>query len=334
MKISFIFFLFFCFFSLPVFAEESHVYRDEEDDAGILTFNFENDYFADRDRHFTNGVRFSWLSAEEEIPKWLYSFSELLPFFDESGQKRYSLSVGQNIFTPRDITRSDLIVSDRPYAGWSYLGFGIISDKGTSYDNIQLTVGVVGPSSGSELSQKRVHEWTDSQDPKGWSHQLSDELGVILRYETKWRNIYQFSPFGLAMDFTPHLGGAIGNVYTYAATGLTARIGYDLPSDFGPPRIQPSLPGSDFFVPTKQVGWYLFAGAEGRAIARNIFLDGNTFDDSHSVDRKGFVGDIQAGVAFTYGDLRIAYTHVVRSKEFKQQQARDKFGALSVSVRF
>src|SRR3546814_11015068 len=28
----------------------------------------------------------------------------------------------------------------------------------------------------------------------------------------------------------------------------------------------------------------LFAGVEGRAVLRNIFLDGNTFADSHSVD--------------------------------------------------
>lgn len=31
---------------------------------------------------------------------------------------------------------------------------------------------------------------------------------------------------------------------------------------------------------------YVFAGAEGRGVASNIFLDGNTFEDSHTVDRE------------------------------------------------
>lgn len=65
------------------------------------------------------------------------------------------------------------------------------------------------------------------------------------------------------------------------------RLGQRLPLDYGPPRIQPSLPGSGFFVPPQdRFGWYLFAGVEGRAVARNIFLDGNTFRDSRSVDKE------------------------------------------------
>jgi len=37
---------------------------------------------------------------------------------------------------------------------------------------------------------------------------------------------------------------------------------------------------------------YLFAFVDGRAVGRDIFLDGNTFTDSHSVTRKTFVGDL------------------------------------------
>src|SRR3546814_17784538 len=101
----------------------------------------------------------------------------------------------------------------------------------------------------------------------------------------------------LGVDVTPHLGAALGNVYTYGAGGLTLRFGEDLPDDYGPPRIRPALPGSDYFRPTDDFGWYFFAGAEGRIVARNIFLDGNTFKDSHSVDKRPLVADLQAGLA-------------------------------------
>lgn len=80
--------------------------------------------------------------------------------------------------------------------------------------------------------------------------------------------------------------------------------------------------------------WYLFAGAQGRAVARDIFLDGNTFSSSHSVDKKTFVADFQAGAAVIYRGVRLAATQVYRTREFDGQPQADRFGAISLSVRF
>jgi hypothetical protein len=93
------------------------------------------------------------------------------------------------------------------------------------------------------------------------------------------------------------------------------------------------VPGSGFFIPRHDFGWYLFAGIEGRAVARNIFLDGNTFRDSRNVDKEPLVGDLQYGIAITWRNLRLGYTHVLRTREFKGQGGRrDDFGALSLSL--
>jgi hypothetical protein len=108
-------------------------------------------------------------------------------------------------------------------------------------------------------------------------------------------------------------------------------VGFDLPSDYGPPRIRPSLPGSDFFVPTRNLSGYLFTTAEGRANARDIFLDGNTFSDSHSVDKENFVGTLQFGGAITLGDARLSYTHVLITKEFEGQKEAPQVGAVTLS---
>jgi hypothetical protein len=61
-------------------------------------------------------------------------------------------------------------------------------------------------------------------------------------------------------------------------------------------------------------------------------ISGNTFTDSPSVDKRSFVGDVQFGFAFTYGDARLAFTHVYRTKEFFGQPDADEFGAISLSV--
>ena len=306
----------------------------EKDDKGIWTAALENDYFAGEDNGYTNGVRFSYISPESDIPWWIEEAAYRVPFFAKEGHKRYSFSVGQAMFSPDDLTREDLIEDDRPYAGFLYGSVGLLTDTGYRLDNLQLTLGIVGESSLADHTQDYWHQLGGFVDPQGWDNQLKDELGVIVTYERKWRAMYEFSPFGMAVDISPFLGGSLGNVHTNLSTGATFRLGYDLPSDYGPPLIQPSITGSDFFVPSHHIGWYVFAGFEGRAVARNIFLDGNSFKNSHSVDKKNFIGGFQTGIAFTYKNTRLAYTHIFRTREFDEQGNPDEYGAVTVSYRF
>ena len=71
-------------------------------------------------------------------------------------------------------------------------------------------------------------------------------------------------------------------------------MGWNLSADFGDPLIRPAGVTSPPLVwdPRKTYSMYLFAFVDGRAVGRDIFLDGNTFTDSHSVTRKTFVGDL------------------------------------------
>ncbi len=319
-------------FSATAMAQEAPKRKVDGDE--IFSASLENDIFSGEDDNYTNGVRFAYLSAENDIPGWIKRGANAVPLFSRQGHKRWHVAVGQSMFTPSNISVRAPQPEDQPYAGWLYGSVGLISDTGNRLDNLQLTLGVVGPASGAGETQDFVHHVTGSPDPQGWGTQLKNEPGVVLTYERKWRGIYEFSPFGWGVDITPSVGGSLGNVYTHAAIGTVVRFGYDLPSDYGPPLIRPNLPGSDFFVPRNDFGWYLFAGMEGRAVARNIFLDGNTFQDSPSVDKYPFVGGLQAGIAFTFYDTRIAYTHILRTQEFQSQPEKEEFGAITISYRF
>jgi lipid A 3-O-deacylase len=305
-------------------------------DDGILTMQFENDLFGNSDGHFTHGTRLAWMAPENRVPEWVTDAASYVPLFDETASKRVVFSLGQNIYTPDDITARNPDPNDRPYAGWTYIGVGLVSVDGDQLDNLQLDIGIVGPYSLAEDVQKAWHEWFGFARPEGWDSQLRNEPGFVLTYERKWRQWKRFGLIGLDGDLTPHAGASVGNVLTQAATGFTIRLGNDLARnyDYGPPRIRPSLPGSDFFVLGGGFSWYVFAGIEARGVLRNIFLDGNTFRDSASVDKKPFVGDIQAGVAFIIGPARVSYTHTWRSREFETQDDTDQFGALSLSLAF
>ncbi len=305
------------------------------DPDAIITIAYENDIFASEDNNYTNGVRASYISPESKTPHWLEQAAETLPFYPKDGRSRWNLAVGQSIYTPNDITLLKPPSDDQPYAGWLYGTAGLVTDTGKTLDTFQITLGMVGPASGAETTQETVHHIVDSPQPQGWKYQLDNEPGVVISYQRKWRNVYEFSPFGLGVDFSPAVGGNVGNIFTDASVGAMARIGFDLPADYGPPLIRRTLGGSDFFMPSENLGGYLFAGVEGRAVGRNIFLDGNSFDDNTPhVDKENFVGSAQMGVAVTYHNTRVAYTHVFESKEFETQQQNNQYGAVTVSVRF
>ncbi len=319
---------------VTVLSSASWATASEAPKRGTASLIVENDLFYNNDRDYTSGVALMWVSTRGSTPDWAVRFAHWLPWFPKVGDVRHGYVVGQSMYTPSDITLADPPLDDRPYAGFLYGTIGLGVETGRQLDQLALTLGVVGPASNAEETQKFVHKLIDSPEPQGWDTQLENELGLLLTYQRSWRQWRTRTLAGLEVDLTPHVGGALGNVYTYANTGLMLRYGRRLSLDYGPPRIQPSVPGSGMFVESKQFSWYLFAGLEGRAVAHNIFLDGNTIQDSRSVDKEPLVGDLQWGIVLAGRKARLGYTHVVRTREFESQDGSSEFGAVSLSLSF
>ncbi len=308
--------------------------EDPTDDKGTLSFQWENDQFGgNTDQHYSNGLRASYLFSSHDTPVAVAEIARGLPFFPEEGDVRLGLSIGQSIFTPHHGEVWRHVNKGRPFAGWLYGGVQVTNDTGKQLDGFEIQMGVVGPSAGAEAVQNFYHDITGYNRFRGWDYQLSDEFGIVVGYERKWRLMAEVEPGELGMAFEPAVGAVLGNVFTYASAGGLLKFGSDVSSDWGPPRVRPALAGTGAFKPVDDFEWYVFAGVEGRAVARNIFLDGNTFQDSHKVDRKTFVADFQAGVSITFDDVRLTYTQVYRTPEYVGQKKRDLFGALTASFR-
>ncbi|MDZ3823774.1 MAG: lipid A deacylase LpxR family protein [Pseudoxanthomonas sp.] len=303
--------------------------------AGTFSFIVENDLFADTDQHYTNGLRMVWAAGpDSRPPPWAMRLARAVPGFPDQGSPRWGWALGHSMFTPSDITLVEPPAGERPYAGWLYLTVAMAQVSGRRLDQVGITGGVVGPASMAEQSQRFVHRLIGSDTPRGWDSQLRNEPGLVLTWLRSWGSLASAELGPTTIDLTPHVGAALGNVFTYGNAGATVRWGNRLPADFGPPRVQPGLPGSGDFSPGEDFGWYLFAGIEGRAVARNLFLDGNTFRSGPSVDRRPFVGDLQAGIVLDWPRLRLSYTHVMRSREYEGQPANDDFGAFVAMVKF
>ena len=319
---------------------------EAEEKLGTFSLYFENDLFADTDQGYTNGIKLSWISPDltgyaesGKLPDWSLPFVRWLPFINKPGfQRNVALCMGQNMYTPEDISREDLIEDDRPYAGWAYLGIAFHSKNERRLDTMEFQLGVVGPASGAEQAQKLVHRKIDSQYPNGWDNQLQNEPGLAIIYERKLRVLQGGAREAPGFDAIAHFGGALGNIYTYANAGMEVRAGWNIPPDFGDSIIRP---GGDTNAPASALdprfsgkygySLYVFSAVSGRAVLQDIFLDGNTFTDSHSVDKKYFVGDFCVGASLILYRFKLSYAQVFRTKEFYGQKYNPSFGSITLS---
>ncbi|HNX04725.1 MAG TPA: lipid A deacylase LpxR family protein [Opitutales bacterium] len=311
---------------------------------------FENDIFANTDCYYTNGVKLSWVSPDlteyrdaGTIPDFFYRISDYLPFIHEKAiQRNVAINFGQNMYAPVDITTPDPDPMDRPYCGWLYVGFAFHNKTVRWMSIIELNIGVTGAWSMADQTQTFVHHVKGCDIPRGWAHQVGNEVVVNLVGERRVRFWRLGDEEGMAADSIAHIGGSLGTLYTYASTGFTVRCGWNLPTDFGssPIRIAgdvnaPAASDDPRLRDSGRWGIHFFGDIDGRAVLRDGTLDGNLFGDSPSVGKKPFVMDASFGVSLVRGSWKFSYAQVARSKEFNGQADNwHVFGSISLSYTY
>ena len=300
---------------------------------------------AETDQQYTNGIRASFISPnldsyenDPALPEWVRNTNRRLKALhnDKSLQRNLVISLGQLIFTPEDIDATDLIEDDRPYAGYLHLSFGYHMRSDKKLHSTELSLGVVGPASLAEQAQDLIHDLRGFDKFQGWDNQLDNELILNLVHERK-RKFSLPNIRTLQQDVIGHAGFAMGNLATYLNAGGEYRIGWQLPDDFGTSSLRAggdtSAPGN-FDRRNKGEGFHgihAFIAVDARLVGRDIFLDGNTFEDSHSVDKEPLIADIAVGISTTINRWKISYAQVARTKEFRGQPNSHKYGSLSFS---
>ena len=101
------------------------------------------------------------------------------------------------------------------------------------------------------------------------------------------------------------------------------------------------MPGKWTTAPVKNTpdrlqgfGAHLFLAVEGFGVIRNIFLDGNTFSDSHRVARQPFLAQAGLGLAMHYKWINLSYAQVIRSRFIADQPERVGYGSIHFCVSF
>ena len=306
-----------------------------QDPHAIFTLQGENDALSTRrgttDEYYTSGLRIGLTTGTDAVPAFLNNLGRTVW---GNGVQRISFDISQSIYTPHNTQISPPDPRDRPYAGWLRADAQLLTDQDNSRSVLGVSLGVIGSGALGREVQNGFHDLIGDSENKGWHDQLPNEPAVQLLASRTWRvPIAHLGP--LETDALPALTLGVGTVRDYAQAGFLLRVGQGLDSDFGVPRIQPGFTGGDAYLPTRPFAWYVFAGGNGQAVARDEFLDGSAFQSSRSVGHRGLVGEMEVGAAVMFGGVRVTYVQVFQTPEFGNQRAGlFNFGSLSASLRF
>lgn len=189
----------------------------------MLRIKQENDlyqYWYQSDKDFTNGFHLELFHEvfENKISNWF------LIGFKKNAYNDFSLSIGQDLFTPEVVNLVEVDSTDRPYAALLYLTYSKFSNnffKGRKL-NSNFYLGITGEYAFGEDVQNGIHDVIDNKPVLGWGNQLG--TGLMLDYDLKYEQLLPLNSSVLESSFFGKVH--LGTIYNYFELGVEFKIGY------------------------------------------------------------------------------------------------------------
>ena len=304
-----------------------------------VNVTWENDFIADDDSGYTNGIGVSWGKGffdefnEDNLPGWINSIAQHLPYSnDPNNQHAVSYQLSQQMYTPDDIQEEAIIEDDRPYAGILLWTTHLHSFNDTFSNRYWLSLGAVGPISGAEQVQDIIHDMIGVDKAQGWDNQLENEAVFLVANERLYRlspghfdNGWQYDVIGMSEIMAGTLRSEIG-------AGLGIRMGSRLQRSFSAASL---IPGRNVnpLAASLESDWQVFMNLYGRYVFNDITTDGTYFRDSHSVSLTNEQAFITLGAAWHSQNWGIVASVQESTRTFEERRENTLFGTLSITWR-
>lgn len=299
------------------------------------TITFENDIFVGEDSRYTNGIAFYYGKGtfkrftRSNTPHLIHGLIKNTYINrNESRKKAIVFGLFQAMQTPENITSTELQLNDVPYAGLLAAETQLFAVSDSMVDRVTLTIGVVGPLALAKEAQKVVHKIVGADDPRGWHHQIKNELVGAVELQRSIRLIHSPESQALEADLVSLGSVAVGNLRSYVSGAIFVRIGNNLVDSFPLVSSSPNRQINPTAFSTRR-SWDVFAGLRSAYIGNEIVRSGNTFSNSHSADLDHTQLQFSAGVGWNLNDW--AFNLVVT--EFVSDKLGDPYGSFSITRR-
>jgi lipid A 3-O-deacylase len=234
-----------------------------------------------------------------------------------------SFHIGQQFYTPDDITISELIPNDRPYAGWLYVGGSWKSSTYSRQTATDVYIGATGDASLARQTQRGWHalRFIQAADPKGWDHQIGNRLGIVVHHNRRkaferWTRDKLDPKARRWLEPVVHWGFTGGNIISDAYAGAQLKIGANLSRDWTQLGIGPRVVlGRPPDPAEPQWELYFLTDVQGRALLYNAFIDAAPEHDLH---RNYAVADLGAGLGVRVKWFSVSYRVAFVTPEYEE----------------
>jgi lipid A 3-O-deacylase len=307
-----------CLILLVLLLFFSKVYSQESMRNNTLEFLriYEDNDFLDfrgsgTDRYYSNGLRIDFYYSKKNKPKFP---SNLLMQLKNTENSIYGYGITQTMYTPLDISKSEIQIGDRPYAGILHLNHFVISSNSDRNERLvsEINLGVTGNLSLAQETQTIIHRWIDAQKPNGWDNQIKTDL--LLNYYLQYEKLV-LQPSD-KIDFIAGIDTNIGTMRTDLGLSLLVRL-------FNSNSYFKSFNQNNSSSKSSKLKFSTYCKPIVRAVMYNTTLEGGFFNGNSSPyilesnDLERFYMQYEYGFIFNYKSFEISFNEKIRTAEFK-----------------
>jgi len=204
--------------------------------AGQFYLQLENDVTFGEDGNYSNGLIVGWESKARtgnNLGSVLGQWQNKLSFSQANANMAWGAKVSQRMWTPDEIKVIEAQPNDRPYAGFLEIEHHTAIYSSDLAQKNWLSLGVIGPASGTEQLQGFIHGHIGASTPEGWSHQIENQLTVQVGYEIDYLLLRKPAPFNSEWEISTFSHNTLSNLRSDVDLGLTLRWGNSLADSFG-----------------------------------------------------------------------------------------------------
>ena len=154
-----------------------------------IEFRLDNDKFFFIDRYYTSGL---FIGYKKQLD------NDFL-FKKKEGEKlQLNLFIGNETYTPTDLSSLDASRFDRPFAGWLFLSAGVNKLRENSLLSWDLEGGITGRASLAGLIQQGFHDLFDLGNRPTWIEEINFKVLFNLKFKYLYnlqlddKNVFEF----------------------------------------------------------------------------------------------------------------------------------------------
>lgn len=283
------------------------------DKESYFRFHYDNDFFTNSDIYYSQGITLEYVH-----PALKKSFLTKLLLTPKSIETKTGITFNLFGYTPTTIKSNSILYGDRPYASAMSLkifSIGIDSQRKQRLHSA-LQAGIIGPLAQGENIQTGIHRWLDNPLPKGWQHQIKND--IILNYQLNYEK--RIVTIGKGLLINAATEARIGTLHNRVSGGINFMTGH-----FSNPYQTEKR---------RKVNYYLYGQSRLNFIGYDALMQGGLFNrksvytiTSSDISRVTFQAD--AGIIVNFPKLYLSYTQSFLTKEFRTGRYH-RWGGFSV----